>query len=64
MKSKLSILAMAAAIAAPFSAFGQAMLSPKQSYRLKGTTADAAAIAKAEAKRLRKQQKRLANAAV
>lgn len=60
MKNKLSILALASAIAAPFSAFGRSMALKEQRYRPANPEADKVAIAAAKEKRLRKQQKRLA----
>lgn len=64
MKKALSILAVAEALASPFTAFGSAMIGRRKPAPVQSKDEAAANIAAAEAKRLRKQQKRLANAAV
>lgn len=62
MKKSLSILAMAEAFAAPFAAFGRAMIGSQKTEPQQSKEEADANIAAAEAKRLRKQQKRVAHA--
>ena len=58
MKSKLAILAIANTISSPF----MALTPAKRAIRKRNKEAEAATIAAAQAKRLRKQQKRLTHA--
>lgn len=61
MKKTLSILAMAEAMIAPLSMFQQRRREKKE-VALRNAEVEADTIRKAEEKRLRKQQKRLAHA--
>ena len=62
MKKALSILAMAEAFAAPFTAFGRSMIARNKPAPQQDPSEAAAMLSAAEAKRLRKQQKRIAHA--